>query len=310
MNAELEAHAKALLSEAEAVLAGQHSAQDLDQTEASTMEDDTDATIDLGPVGLPPSLASPRSRPATAGSAAIETDAETSFARDRGGERAGGDVVADSEVEQFLLALDGVGEESALRLMKAQLRTMQTENQAAQAELKQSRARAAAAEKEAKQLAADKTKLEKQLQAAKAGSAKHATIAEEAEKRGAAADSQLKALKKELDDLQRAQKKHDTQHSTLQVRLNRAQEELETTRKEVTRLRQSSNSSGGELRGKYDAVATQNKTLLAQKEELLAAFKKQQQLIDILKRQKLHVEAARVLQFSEEEFVKALDWGK
>jgi hypothetical protein len=52
-----------------------------------------------------------------------------------------------------------------------------------------------------------------------------------------------------------------------------------------------------------------NKVLTAQKKELMAAFKKQLKLIDILKRQKLHIEAARVLQFSEDEFVKTMDWG-
>jgi hypothetical protein len=52
-----------------------------------------------------------------------------------------------------------------------------------------------------------------------------------------------------------------------------------------------------------------NQQLTQQKRELLTAFKKQLKLIDILKRQKLHIEAARVLQFSEEEFVKAMDWG-
>jgi hypothetical protein len=93
------------------------------------------------------------------------------------------------------------------------------------------------------------------------------------------------------------------------VRLNRATEELDAAKRELQHLRQGSTSSGGELRAMHDAALKQNKVLAAQKDELLAAFRKQQQLIDVLKRQKLHVEAARVLQFSEEEFVKALDWG-
>lgn len=78
---------------------------------------------------------------------------------------------------------------------------------------------------------------------------------------------------------------------------------------------------------------SENRQLEKQRAELMTGFKKQLKLIDILKRQKvtfyacqilcgslsnhippppviqMHIEAAKVLSFTEEEFIKALDWG-
>jgi len=47
--------------------------------------------------------------------------------------------------------------------------------------------------------------------------------------------------------------------------------------------------------------------LRGQRADLLQAFRKQAKLIDVLKRQKMHLEAARLLAFTEEEFTKTLE---
>ena len=91
------------------------------------------------------------------------------------------------------------------------------------------------------------------------------------------------------------------------VRLNRALEEVERYRHMLEAARDA--GKGGDLGARREAerLSAENKRLERQKMELVAAFKKQMKLIDVLKKQKIHMEAARMLQFAEEDFMKTLD---
>ena len=69
----------------------------------------------------------------------------------------------------------------------------------------------------------------------------------------------------------------------------------------------SARGGGDAARREAERLAAENKKLERQKAELLAAFRKQMRLVAVLRKQRLHLEAARALEFTEMEFAKALD---
>ncbi|TRY82077.1 hypothetical protein DNTS_006696 [Danionella cerebrum] len=114
----------------------------------------------------------------------------------------------------------------------------------------------------------------------------------------------------ELESMKRNHKQATSSHGATEVRLNRALEEVEKTKTQLTKLKQSSKDSSSQEHKQMETLQAENRKLERQKAELIAGFKKQLKLIDVLKRQKMHLEAAKLLSFTEEEFMKALDWGK
>ena len=58
---------------------------------------------------------------------------------------------------------------------------------------------------------------------------------------------------------------------------------------------------------KYDFIFEENRLVNLQRDELLSVFRKQMDVIDIMEKEKIHLESANLLKFTEEEFVKALN---
>lgn len=91
--------------------------------------------------------------------------------------------------------------------------------------------------------------------------------------------------------------------------MKRALETVSKLKTQVTELQTVSQGDTAGDRSKIDAAENRVRLLERQRADLISAFKKQMKLIDVLKRQKVHVEAARLLAFTEDEFVRTLDWG-
>ena len=126
----------------------------------------------------------------------------------------------------------------------------------------------------------------------------------------AAADAKERELaetKKEIERDRRSNKAADQEAKAKDVRLNRALEEVERYKHQLEQAREGQRGAATGLKGENDRLRQEVKRLERQKTELTAAFKKQMKLIDVLKKQKVHMEAARTLQFAEEEFMRTLD---
>lgn len=95
------------------------------------------------------------------------------------------------------------------------------------------------------------------------------------------------ALKKELDIEKRHAKHSDQETQSRDLRLNRALEDLEKLKSNQAHQNQLHKEALETANRTSQDLFAQCKRLQKQKNELLAGFKKQSQLIEILKRQKV-----------------------
>lgn len=135
-------------------------------------------------------------------------------------------------------------------------------------------------------------------------------------KRMAELDRKLQDAGREVSDLVRERDQLDVQKRKLEAevvskdaRINRLTEECERYKKAAKDLGHQDRDRAVADRKETDRLQSEVRKLERQRAELVNAFKKQMKLIDVLKRQRAHVEAARVLSFTEDEFIRVLELG-
>ncbi|XP_060570696.1 testis-expressed protein 9-like [Ruditapes philippinarum] len=202
-----------------------------------------------------------------------------------------------------------MGTEAQIRFLKAKLRVMQEEMDRLGQEIGKKEEENSSMSVRVKELEDERGRLTRTNAAQTTQIDKFKKIAEDSKTKTESLETQLAATRKELEQMKRNQKQQASTQGATEVRLNRALEEIEKYKEQLSRSKTSSRETTDQEKRKVDQLLADNKRLEKQKNELMAGFKKQLKLIDILKRQKMHVEAAKMLAFSEEEFVKALEWG-
>lgn len=203
-----------------------------------------------------------------------------------------------------------IGSDATIRFLKAKLRVMQEELDNIAVECREKASIISKLKNTIKEKEEIESSLVKKNENLQSIIEKHKSSQGDVRSKNSHLESEIAFLRKEVDKFKREKKQNSANKNTLEVRLNRALEDVQKHKSALQKSKESSKATNETDHKRLEQLQHENKRLEKQKNELLTAFKKQLKLIDILKRQKMHIEAAKMLEFSEEEFIRALDWGK
>uniref|UniRef100_A0A1Y1MX02 Testis-expressed sequence 9 protein n=1 Tax=Photinus pyralis TaxID=7054 RepID=A0A1Y1MX02_PHOPY len=116
------------------------------------------------------------------------------------------------------------------------------------------------------------------------------------------------SLRRDIDNVKKELKHISLNVTGGEVRLNRALEENERMKNELKMTKQEEKQVKESHKKDLTELTKTLQQVEKQKNELLAAYKKQMQLVDNLKRQKLYIEAMKLGQMCENEFLRILNW--
>jgi hypothetical protein len=200
-----------------------------------------------------------------------------------------------------------LGSDAVVRLQRAKLKQLSEENAALSERSKSLSEQNAALKKKATALGEEASKADKRSVALEQAKEKLKVEADKLRERLSEVEAQLASASRELRETGRAAKEAETEGTSKDVRLHRALDEVDKLKARLRKAEEEQRAGGDAGDAELKRLRADNKRLERQKQELLAAFRKQLKLIDVLKRQKIHLEAAKMLAFTEDEFTRTLE---
>jgi len=204
----------------------------------------------------------------------------------------------------------GVSTTATMRYQAARLQVLQEEVDKLRGLLAEKNEAAAVAERRAREEEQQRIKHERAEKQLRAAVEREKAAAAEQRARVESLERDIAHERKDAEEAARSKQAASGEQRSKDVRLNRALEELERYRSQLRELREDRDGAGQGAHAEAQRLAAENTKLRKRQSELLLAFKKQAKLIDVLKRQKLHAEAACMLGFTEEEFMRTLELGE
>lgn len=195
------------------------------------------------------------------------------------------------------------------RALKARMKGLEEEVLRLQAEMQDKDQATVDMQRELKALRADKAAWTKTQKVLEAQVEKYRKAAEEAQNQLANNAQTVRELSKEGTHVDKQRRAAEAEARSRDLRLQRALEDVQKYKTLLEQVKSQEKEVKDVAREDYNKLVLDNKRLEKQRSELILAFKKQMKLIDILKRQKMHLEAARALDFTEAEFMKVLELG-
>jgi len=112
-------------------------------------------------------------------------------------------------------------------------------------------------------------------------------------------------LKKEFENVNKTLKVREKDLATRDGRLNKAVEEVERLKNQLKTVREQSKYN--DLSKELEDLKNVNKLLEKQRDEVYEAFKKSLRLVDLYKKQNVHLEYATLLNVNEKEFMRLME---